>query len=314
MALSLSLLLFPPASPAGPTYASIVYDAERGMVLHEDNADARTQPASLTKIMTLYLAFSALEQGRLTLGQKLPISNHAARMQPTRLGLRRGQTITVQDAILALITHSANDAAVVLAEALGRTEAGFARTMNEEARRLGMKDTWFRNASGWPDARQYTTARDMLRLGLAVMRRHPIYYRLFSTKRFIYKGRVYHNHNHLLERYPGSDGIKTGYVRASGFNLVASAARSGRRLIGVVLGGRSSLWRDRHMAALLDAGFAAAARASPSETLPHTTALSDRSQRQAPNSRRLCPPGGCTLPRPAEPVTEPSYPGGSGDR
>ncbi len=251
----LALLVGSPASQAAPAYASIVYDMDNAVVLHEAGADTRTQPASLTKIMTLYMVFAALDAGRITLSQKLPVSAHAASMQPTRLGLRKRQTIGVRDAILALITHSANDAAVVLAEALGKTEADFADRMNREARRIGMLDTSFRNASGLPDPRQQTTARDMLRLGVALMRRFPHHYQLFSTARFSFKGRSYRNHNRLLGRYAGVDGIKTGYVRASGFNLVASAARKDRRLVGVVLGGKSAAWRDRHMSGLLDAAF-----------------------------------------------------------
>lgn len=256
----LGLLISSPASPAAPTYASIVYDVDNAEVLHQANADARTQPASLTKLMTLYMVFAALDADRLTLTQRLPVSAHAACMQRTRLGLRKRQTIGVRDAILALITHSANDAAVVLAEAVGKTESHFAHRMNREARRLGMLDTSFRNASGLPDRQQHTTARDMLRLGVALMHRFPHYYRLFSTDRFTFKGRTYHNHNRLLGRYLGADGIKTGYVRASGFNLVASATRNDHRLVGVVLGGKSATWRDRHMSGLLDVAFAALAR------------------------------------------------------
>lgn len=256
----LGLLLSSPASLAAPTYASIVYDVDNAVVLHEANADARTQPASLTKLMTLYMVFAALDADRLTLTQRLPVSAHAARMQPTRLGLRKSQTIGVRDAILALISHSANDAAVVLAEAVGKTESHFAHLMTREAQWLGMVDTSFRNASGLPDRRQHTTARDMLRLGVALMRRFPHYYRLFSTERFTFKGRTYHNHNRLLGRYLGADGIKTGYVRASGFNLVASATRNDHRLVGVVLGGKSAAWRDQHMSGLLDVAFAALAR------------------------------------------------------
>ncbi len=285
----LGLFLPSPASRAAPIYASIVYDVDRAMVLHEANADAHTQPASLTKIMTLYMVFAALDAGRLTLSQKLPVSAHAACMQPTRLGLRKRQTIVARDAILALITHSANDAAVVLAEAIGNTEAQFAERMTREARRIGMLDTSFHNASGLPDRRQHTSARDMLRLGVALMRRFPHHYRLFSTTRFTFKGRSYRNHNRLLGRYPGTDGIKTGYVRASGFNLVASATRDGHRLIGVVLGGRSAAWRDRHMSGLLDVAFASLAR-SKTSARPVSLAIPDAGRAEpafpAPESRR----------------------------
>ncbi|MDQ3564823.1 MAG: D-alanyl-D-alanine carboxypeptidase [Pseudomonadota bacterium] len=240
---------------AQPPYASIVVDARSGAVIHEFNADHRGQPASLTKMMTLYLVFEALEQQQLRLDQQLRVSAHASRMQATRLGLRRGQIIPVDDAILALITHSANDAAVVLAEALGATETNFARLMTVKARYLGMPNTRFYNASGLPDRRQYSCARDMVTLGLALLNDFPRHYPLFATKHFRYKGRFYRNHNHLLGGYAGSDGIKTGYVRASGFNLVASARRGDRRLLAAVLGGRSARSRDRQMVELLDAGF-----------------------------------------------------------
>ncbi|MGH6802501.1 MAG: D-alanyl-D-alanine carboxypeptidase family protein [Methyloceanibacter sp.] len=298
----LGLLLFSPASRAAPTYASIVYDVDKAVVLHEANADARTQPASLTKIMTLYMVFAALDTDRLTLTQRLPVSAHAARMQPTRLGLRKRQTIGVRDAILALITHSANDAAVLLAEAVGKTESHFAHRMNREARRLGMLDTSFRNASGLPDRRQHTTARDMLRLGVALLRRFPHYYRLFSTARFSFNGRTYRNHNRLLGRYLGADGIKTGYVRASGFNLVASATRNGHRLVGVVLGGKSAAWRDKHMSGLLDVGFTALARprAPPpaaSAVILTPAALSEGSPQQNLGAVAPCPALGCVAPR-----------------
>lgn len=303
-----NLVLFSATSHAGPTYASIIYDLESARVLHEVNADARTQPASLTKIMTLYLVFDALEGAQITLTQKLPVSSHAATMQPTRLGLRRGQTIRVYDAILSLITHSANDAAVVLAEALGKTEARFALLMNHQARQLGMHDTAFRNASGLPDRMQYTTGRDMMRLAVALLQRFPAYYRLFSTTRFVYKGRTYRNHNRLLTRYQGSDGIKTGYVRASGFNLIASATRSGRRLIGVVLGGRSALWRDQHMATLLDDGFAALAARRPvpvlSKIAPHSTAWGQPWRHSDDTAQTPCRNADCELPRYARQVRD----------
>lgn len=298
----LGLLLSSAASRAAPTYASIVYDVDNAVVLHEANADARTQPASLTKLMTLYMVFAALDADRLTLTQRLPVSAHAACMQPTRLGLRKSHTIGVRDAILALITHSANDAAVVLAEAVGKTESHFAHRMNREARRLGMLDTSFRNASGLPDRGQHTTARDMFRLGVALMRRFPHYYRLFSTDRFTFKGRTYHNHNRLLGRYLGADGIKTGYVRASGFNLVASATRNDHRLVGVVLGGKSAAWRDRHMGGLLDVAFAALARSrAPAPALSEATltpaAFSKHAPQQNVGAVAPCPAVGCVAPR-----------------
>lgn len=245
------------AAPAeARKYASIVVDADTGDVLHERHAADLRYPASLTKIMTLMLAFDELRAGRLTLEQKLRVSAHAAAQPPSKLGLRPGQSIAVKDLVLALVTKSANDAAVVLAEGIGGTESGFARKMTARARLLGMKDTTFRNASGLPDRQQRTTARDMAKLGMAMMREHPQRYRYFSIQAFTWKGRTYKNHNHLLGRYQGTDGIKTGYIRDSGYNLVASVERNGQRLIGVVFGGRTGASRDKHMVSLLDRGFA----------------------------------------------------------
>ncbi len=244
------------ATAAEARYASIVIDYDTGRVLHETNADTRNYPASLVKMMTLYLTFEALERGRLRLEQRLKVSRRAAGMPPAKLGLKRGERITVKDAILALVTKSANDAAVVIAEALGKKETRFARIMNEKARELGMKRTSFRNASGLPNRHQLSTARDMATLARALIRNFPRRYDLFSTKEFTYKGRRYRNHNRLLRRYAGTDGIKTGYIRASGFNLVASVTRNGQRLIAAVFGGKTPRSRDRHITKLLDRGFA----------------------------------------------------------
>ena len=251
--LALGLVL--PGSAAA-RYASIVVDAGTGEVLHQVNADTPNYPASLTKMMTLYMAFQALESGKLKMDQKLPVSRRAAGISPAKLGLRRGQTIRVKDAILALVTKSANDAAVVLAEALGGTEIKFAQKMTSTARALGMRRTSFRNASGLPNRRQLSTARDMAKLAQALVDKYPQYYKYFSTEKFTYNRRTYINHNNLLGHYQGTDGIKTGYTRASGFNLVASAVRDGRRLIAVVFGGKTARSRDRHITSLLDKGFA----------------------------------------------------------
>ncbi|MPZ59492.1 MAG: peptidase M15 [Rhizobiales bacterium] len=234
-----------------PPYASIVIDANSGAVLQATNADSRRHPASLTKIMTLYLLFERLESGRLNLNTRLPVSAHAAAQAPTKLGLRPGQTIEVEDAILALVTKSANDAAVVIAEAIGGTESGFGRMMTRKARVLGMQRTTYTNASGLPDSDQITTARDQALLGRAVQERFPRYYRYFATKAFEYKGRSMRNHNRLLGRVKGVDGIKTGYTRASGFNLTTSMHHGGRHVVAVVLGGRSSGQRDARMRDLL---------------------------------------------------------------
>ena len=247
------------AGPAAARYAAIVVDADSGVVLHEENADTRNFPASLTKMMTLYLVFEAVERGQLSLGQHLKVSRRAAGQAPSKLGLRAGSTITVRDAIGALIVRSANDVATVAAEAIGGTEVKFAQLMTKRARELGMSRTTFRNASGLPNRGHLSTARDMMTLSRALQRNFPQQYKLFANPRFSYGGRTYRNHNKLLSSYKGTDGIKTGYTRASGYNLAASARRDGRRLVGVVFGGKSSKWRNSHMAALLDRGFKKAA-------------------------------------------------------
>jgi len=241
---------------ASARYASIVIDAKSGKVLHASNPDRRRYPASLTKMMTLYMLFDALDRGKLTLNQRLKVSRRAQGMAPSKLGLKRGQTIKVKDAILALITKSANDVAVVVAEGLGRTEVKFAQMMTKKARAIGMRKTRFRNASGLPNRRQVSTARDMSVLAQHLIDDFPQFYHYFGTQRFSYKRRTFRNHNSLLKNYPGADGIKTGYIRASGFNLVASSKRHGRRLIGVVFGGKSAKSRDRHMRRLFERAFA----------------------------------------------------------
>jgi D-alanyl-D-alanine carboxypeptidase len=247
--------LFLPPSAAIAKYASIVIDADSGTVLHEVNADTPNYPASLTKMMTLYMVFEALESGDLTLDQKIIVSRRAARQSPSKLGLRRGEKISVKNIILGLVTKSANDAAAAVAEALGGSERNFAKMMTQRARSLGMSRTTFRNASGLPHRRQKTTARDLATLARALRSDFPNYYHFFSTARFSYKGLNHRNHNKLLARYDAVDGIKTGYIHASGFNLAASVKRDGRRLIGVVMGGRSPRSRDRHMVGLLERAF-----------------------------------------------------------
>lgn len=251
----LALCLFS-SSLQARRYAAIVIEADSGRVLHEANADQRNYPASLTKMMTLYMVFEALEKKEVRMDTRWKVSRYASRKPPSKLGLRPGQTVSVKNSILALVTKSANDVASVVAENLGGSEAGFARQMTKRARQLGMKSTTFRNASGLPDGGQKTTARDMSKLGQALMRDFPQYYYFFSTRKFRYGKRVYKNHNKLLLSYGGTDGIKTGYIRASGFNLVASTVRNGTRLIGVVMGGKTSASRNRQMKTLLDNGFA----------------------------------------------------------
>jgi D-alanyl-D-alanine carboxypeptidase len=240
------------------SYADIVIDAETGRILHASDPDSPRHPASLSKMMTLYLVFQALETGRLRLDQSLPVSANAAEQSPSKLGLRHGQHIRVEDAILGVVTESANDAAMVLAEGVGGNETRFGQMMTEEAHALGMNHSNFHNPSGLPDPRQVTTARDMAVLGHALIYHFPQFYSYFSRASFTYAGIPHANHNHLMERYEGMDGIKTGYIRASGFNLVASAVRGNVRLIGVVFGGHSTTERDNQMAQLLDQAFAAA--------------------------------------------------------
>ncbi len=268
LAFVLALIACAFATTAHARYASVVMDAESGTVLYARNADTRNYPASLTKIMTLYLLFEALERGQLTLDQKLTVSRRAAGQAPSRIGLRRGQKMRVREVILALAVKSANDAAVVAAEALAKSEVTFARLMTKRARELGMKGTTFRNASGLPNRGQKSTARDMAILARALLRNFPQYYDNFSTRKFRYKNRTYRNHNRLLTQYSGTDGIKTGYIHASGYNVVASVERNGRRLIGVVFGGRTARTRDRHMVALFDKGFARLRRTVALEARP----------------------------------------------
>jgi D-alanyl-D-alanine carboxypeptidase len=234
-----------------PPYAAIVVDDKSGSVLHEVSADEPRHPASLTKIMTLYLLFERLEEGTLKLDTPLPVSTRAALQNPTKLGLKANQTIKVEDAIKGLVTKSANDAAVVVAEAIGGSEEEFAKLMTLKARALGMASTTYVNASGLPAEEQITTARDQALLGRTIQHRFPIYYRYFATPSFHYKGAEMHNHNALLGQVKGVDGIKTGYTEASGYNLVSSVRRDEKHIIAVVLGGTSNAARDTRMRQLI---------------------------------------------------------------
>jgi D-alanyl-D-alanine carboxypeptidase len=236
---------------ANAKYAGVVIDVKTGKTLYADNADNLRYPASLTKIMTLYMLFGELEAGRVSLNTRMKVSKRAAGQAPSKLALKAGSTIRVKDAISALVTKSANDVAVVIAEHIGGTESKFAAKMTQTARRLGMKKTTFKNASGLPNSGQRTTARDMARLGMAIQDRYPKYYKYFSTRSFSYKGKSYRNHNRLLGTVKGVDGIKTGYIRASGFNLVTSVKRDGRHIVAVVMGGRTGKSRDAHMKDLI---------------------------------------------------------------
>jgi D-alanyl-D-alanine carboxypeptidase len=251
---ALLLVNFLPAS-ANARVAAIVIDAESGKVLYSRRADQRRYPASLTKMMTLYQVFTALEDGKLKLGQKLKVSRRAAGQTPSKIGLKRGSRITVEKAIIAVAVKSANDAATVLAEAMGESEFEFALRMTETARSLGMKSTRFRNASGLPNRRQRTTARDMALLSKALIDEFPQYYHYFSIPSFKWGKRTHRSHNRLLAKYKGMDGLKTGYIRASGFNIATSAVKGDRRLIAVVLGGRTAKKRDSKVAFLMNVSF-----------------------------------------------------------
>ncbi len=271
------------SGPASARQAYIVMDAATGDVLSSANADRYHPPASLTKMMVLYMAFEALKDGRITLKKRLLVSRRAARQRPSRLGLGARTRISAKDAIMAMITKSANDAAVVMAEALAGSERKFARKMTIRAREMGMTRTTFRNATGLYSRGQMSSARDMAVLARALVTDFPKQYALFATRKFNYRGRTYRNHNRLLGRYPGVDGIKTGYIRASGFNVAVSAERDGRRVIAVYLGGRSAKKRDRRVTALLNRTYrrfaaeksAGGAKAVGAKTAAAETAAAD---------------------------------------
>ncbi|MES1991241.1 MAG: D-alanyl-D-alanine carboxypeptidase [Pseudomonadota bacterium] len=251
------------AAPYEPKAASLVMDAYTGRILYQSNADAQCYPASLTKVMTLYLLFEKLQKGQITLNTRMPVSQRAASQAPSRLGLNPGATIRVEDAILALVTKSANDIAVVVAEYVGGTEKKFATLMTSKARAMGMSRTTYMNASGLPNKSQLTTARDQATLAHRIQVDFPRYFTYFGTKTFAWDGKVIKNHNHLLGKYEGMNGLKTGYTAASGFNLTTTVKRDGKSVIGVVLGGKTARARDLQMVAILD------------RTLPTAIALKD---------------------------------------
>jgi serine-type D-Ala-D-Ala carboxypeptidase (penicillin-binding protein 5/6) len=246
----LTFALAPSVALAGS--AAIIIDARTGKVLSSENPDTLNHPASLTKMMSLYLAFEALHRGTIDWDSTIKVSKTAAAKPPMRLGLKAGMKLTVREAVLGMIVRSGNDAAAAMAEKLGGTEARFAQMMTKKARQLGMSRTVFINASGLPASAQVTTARDMSTLAIALMRDFPREYRLFATQSFMFRGRKVRGHNNLMYRYDGMDGIKTGYTNASGFNLVSAVRHGNRRVVGVVLGGRTAKSRDNKMAALLD--------------------------------------------------------------
>jgi len=236
-------------------YASLVMDADTGIIISQRYADKRLHPASLTKMMTLLMVFEAIDRGELKKTDRAYVSKYAASMVPSKFYLKPGQYITIENGIYALVTKSANDVAVALAEKVGKTESRFANLMTRKARSIGMRNTTFKNASGLHNRAQVSTARDMATLARYMLQRYPHYYRYFSTRNFNYNGKSYRNHNRLMDSYKGMDGFKTGYIGAAGFNLVASARQNNRRLIGVVFGGRSSKTRNDHMREILDRGF-----------------------------------------------------------
>ena len=238
--------------PSYGKYASIIMNEKSGKVYHSINADTRNYPASLTKIMTLYMIFEKLKNKKIKMNTKLKVSKRASRQPPSKLGLYPGQKITVKQAILALVTKSANDVATVVAENLEKTERKFAYKMTRKAKSIGLTRTIFKNASGLPNRGQLSTARDMAKLGVAIRKNFPEFFYFFNKKTFVFNGIEYRNHNNLLGSYFGTDGIKTGYTNASGFNLVASVERNGQRIIGVVFGGKTARTRDKHMVKLLN--------------------------------------------------------------
>ena len=275
-------------------YAAIVIEEDSGRVLFARNADKLRYPASLTKIMTLYLLFEDISAGRLTLKSRIPVSKVAAGRSPSKLYLKPGQSISAEQAIYALVTKSANDVATAVAEKLAGTERAFAKRMTRKARALGMSRTTFRNASGLPHSKQRSTARDMARLAIALRRDFPQYFRYFSTKSFNWKGRKFGNHNKLLSKFDGTDGIKTGYINASGFNLVATVTRNNVRLIGVVFGGKTSRSRDAHMMDILERQFK---RIKPAQARQQLAALPKKLPTSAPRRVSDLPE---TIPQPKQ--------------
>jgi serine-type D-Ala-D-Ala carboxypeptidase (penicillin-binding protein 5/6) len=252
--------------------AQLLLDARTGEVLASENPDALNHPASLTKMMTIYMVLDAIHAGKLSWDSPVPFSKYASARPPTKLRVKAGDSITVKEAVLAMIVLSANDVATAVGEKIGGSEEGFAALMTRKARSLGMLNTTFFNASGLPNDQQFTTARDMSTLGVALMRDFPKEYELFATKSFAFRGRTINGHNNLMYRYKGMDGIKTGYTNASGFNLVSAVESNGRRVVGVIMGGRTAASRDKLMEKLIDANIK---KASPGTQLvaSHTTGV-----------------------------------------
>jgi D-alanyl-D-alanine carboxypeptidase (penicillin-binding protein 5/6) len=286
-----------------PKYAAIVIDANSGEVLYAKRADALRYAASISKVLTLYLTFEALATGRLSLDDRLVISPHAFSMAPSKVSNRPGETLTVAQAIPAMTVDSANDVAVAMAEKIGGSEPRFVELMNLRAHELGMSNSHFLNASGLPERRRISpaqnisTARDIAILCRAIMRDYPQYYAFFGEKSFAYNGRLYTNHNHLVAKMPGVDGLKTGFTNAAGFNLAASAARDGRRLITVVLGGSSGAARDENVEELLNAGFNVLNRRAKGDHITLASVISEPQIRTLP----VMAAATALSPKPAEP-------------
>lgn len=291
----LAMLSFQPAGAASlydqPKYAAILIDPATHEVLYSRRADMPRYPASITKVMTLYLAFEALEAGKIKLTDPVVISRFAASQPPSRLGLGVGKSLTVEQAIRVIAVKSANDVAVALAEKLAGSETVFAAQMTGKARKLGMMHTFFANASGLPNPAHVTTARDIAILSMALIDHFPSYYRYFSQQAFTYGTQTLNNHNKLLGKIPGVDGIKTGYTAAAGFTLAASAQRNGKRLIAVVLGGPSTLARDENVTALLDAGFDVLDRRKHGQRTSVAANLNEPSDYRLPGAEALTEQG-----------------------
>ena len=270
IALFFTTTIAPATANDAQRYASIIVDADTYEIIHARQIDEQRFPASLTKVMTLYLVFDALDAGTLTLGEPLTVSKYAASTSPVKLGVKAGKSITVDEAIQAVTVRSANDMAVVLAERVGGTEEGFAALMNAKAAELNMQNTHFKNPHGLPDPKQHTSARDMAKLASAVLNNHRRYYHYFGQTHFTYKGKTKKNTNNLLHWLQGVDGFKTGYTRASGYNLIISASRENRRIIAVVLGGSSGKARNTHMQDLVERGFDIIG-VTPVDSLPPVT-------------------------------------------
>lgn len=244
-----------PSRTYSPTQSELVIDAQTGKILHASNPKERVFPASLTKVMTAYIVFDALEAGKLSLNDRISVSSNAEKMRPSKLGLKNGETILVKDAIMAIIVKSANDAAVTLAEAIAGSEENFVKIMNRRARQIGMSDTNFANASGWHNPMQRTTAVDLTKLALAIKRDHAKFFPWFSRTSFEFRGKTINGHNRVVANYQGADGLKTGYTIPSGFNLITTASRGDKSLVAVITGGRSGVSRDQMMMRLLDKHF-----------------------------------------------------------